>query len=149
MSYKNYCAFYFLSAWKCYIKVFLFKEKVQKLFWWLGKVLYRIYFPSQNQEVSKLGQHNALQKFGLGRSEAQFKHQARLHIYTLCLLCHPCECPNIFLFFCTLQMFCLLNLQMNACEPSPKTTSNDFNRWKSVTKIFCFHAISKDICLLF
>ena len=49
----------------------------------------------------------------------------------------------------TLQMFCLLNPQMNACEPNPKTTSSNFNRWKSVTKIFCFHAISKDICLLF
>ena len=49
----------------------------------------------------------------------------------------------------TLQMFCLLNPQMNACEPNPKTTSSDFNRWKSVTKIFCFHAISTDICLLF
>ena len=49
----------------------------------------------------------------------------------------------------TLLMFCLLNPQMNACEPNPKTTSSDFNRWKSVTKIFCFHAISTDICLLF
>ena len=49
----------------------------------------------------------------------------------------------------TLQMFCLLNPQMNACEPNPKTTSSDFNSWKSVTKIFCFHAISTDICLLF
>ena len=28
----------------------------------------------------------------------------------------------------TLQMFCLLNSQMNACEQSPKTTSSDFNR---------------------
>ena len=51
--------------------------------------------------------------------------------------------------YCTLQMFCLLNSLMNACEQSPKTTSSDFNRWKSVTKIFCFHAISTDICLLF
>ena len=51
--------------------------------------------------------------------------------------------------FWTLLMFCLLNLQTNACEPNPKTTSSDFNRWKSVTKIFCFHAISTDICLLF
>ena len=50
---------------------------------------------------------------------------------------------------CTLKMFCLLNPQMNACEPNPKTTSSDFNRWKFLTKIFCFHAISKDICLLF
>ena len=49
---------------------------------------------------------------------------------------------------CTLQMFCLLNSQMNACEPNPKTTFSDFNRLESVTKIFCFHAISKDICLL-
>ena len=49
----------------------------------------------------------------------------------------------------TLLMFCLLNPQTNACEPNPKTTSSDFNRWKSVTKIFCFHAISTDICLLF
>ena len=51
----------------------------------------------------------------------------------------------------TLQMFCLLKSQMNACEreQSPKTTSSDFNRWKSVTKIFCFHAISTAICLLF
>ena len=49
----------------------------------------------------------------------------------------------------TLQMFCLLNPQMNACELNPKTTSSDFNRWKSLTKIFCFHAISTDICLLF
>ena len=49
----------------------------------------------------------------------------------------------------TLQMFCLLNPQTNAWEPNPKTTSNDFNSWKSVTKIFCFHAISTDICLLF
>ena len=49
----------------------------------------------------------------------------------------------------TLLMFCLLNSQMNTCEPNPKTTSSDFNRWKSVTKIFCFHAISTDICLLF
>ena len=49
----------------------------------------------------------------------------------------------------TLQMFCLLNSQMNACEPNPKTTSSDFSRWKSGTKIFCFHAISKDVCLLF
>ena len=48
-----------------------------------------------------------------------------------------------------LLMFCLLNPQTNACEPNPKTTSSDFNRWKSVTKIFCFHAISTDICLLF
>jgi hypothetical protein len=30
--------------------------------------------------------------------------------------------------FTTLQMFCLLNPQMNACEPNPKTTSSDFNR---------------------
>ena len=50
---------------------------------------------------------------------------------------------------CTLLMFCLLNPQMNACKPNPKTTSSDFNRLKSVTKIFCFHAISTDICLLF
>jgi hypothetical protein len=28
----------------------------------------------------------------------------------------------------TLQMSCLLNSQMNACEQSPKTTSSDFNR---------------------
>ena len=28
----------------------------------------------------------------------------------------------------TLQMFCLLNSQMNACEPNPKTTSSNFNR---------------------
>ena len=49
----------------------------------------------------------------------------------------------------TLQMFCLLKPQMNACEPNPKTTSSDFNSLESVTKIFCFHAISKDICLLF
>ena len=49
----------------------------------------------------------------------------------------------------TLQMFCLLNPQMNACEPNPKTTSSDFNRLESVTKIFCFHTISKDIWLLF
>ena len=49
----------------------------------------------------------------------------------------------------TLLMFCLLNPQTNACEPNPNTTSSDFNWWKSVTKIFCFHAISTDICLLF
>ena len=49
----------------------------------------------------------------------------------------------------TLQMFCLLNPQMFVCEPNPKTTSSDFYSWKSVTKIFCFHAISTDICLLF
>ena len=49
----------------------------------------------------------------------------------------------------TLQMFCLLNPQMNVCEPNPKTTRSDFNRLESVTKIFCFHAISRDICLLF
>ena len=49
----------------------------------------------------------------------------------------------------TLQMFCLLNSQTNAFEQNPKTTSSDFNSWKSVTKIFCFHAISTDICLLF
>ena len=35
-----------------------------------------------------------------------------------------------------LQMFCLLNPQMNACKPNPKTTSSDFNRLESVTKIF-------------
>ena len=52
-------------------------------------------------------------------------------------------------FSYTLQMFCLLNPQMNACEPNPKTTCSDFNSWKSVTKIFCFHAISTGICLLF
>ena len=46
-------------------------------------------------------------------------------------------------------MFCLLNSQTNACEPNPKTPSSDFNRLESVTKIFCFHAISTDICLLF
>ena len=45
----------------------------------------------------------------------------------------------------TLLMFCLLNPQTNACEPNPKITSSDFNRLESVTKIFCFHAISKDI----
>ena len=28
--------------------------------------------------------------------------------------------------FWTLLMFCLLNLQTNACEPNPKTTSSDF-----------------------
>ena len=28
----------------------------------------------------------------------------------------------------TLQMFCLLNPQTNACKPNPKTTSSDFNR---------------------
>ena len=28
----------------------------------------------------------------------------------------------------TLQMFCLLNSQMNTCKPNPKTTSSDFNR---------------------
>ena len=50
---------------------------------------------------------------------------------------------------CTLQMFFLLNPQMNTCKPNPKTTSSDFNRLESVTKIFCFHAISKYICLLF
>ena len=49
----------------------------------------------------------------------------------------------------TLLMFCLLNPQMNSCEPNPKTTSSYFNRLDSVTKIFCFHAISKDIRLLF
>ena len=48
-----------------------------------------------------------------------------------------------------LQMFCLLNSQTNASKPNPKTTSSDFNRLESVTKIFCFYAISKDICLLF
>ena len=32
----------------------------------------------------------------------------------------------------TLQMFCLLNSQTNACEPNPKTTCSNFNRWKSV-----------------
>ena len=30
--------------------------------------------------------------------------------------------------FPALLMFCLLNPQMNACEPNPKTTSSDFNR---------------------
>ena len=49
----------------------------------------------------------------------------------------------------TLQMFCMLNPQMNVCEPNPKTTSSNFNRLESLTKIFCFHAISKDICVLF
>ena len=49
----------------------------------------------------------------------------------------------------TLQMFCLLNSQTNACKPNLKTTSSDFNRLESVTKIFCFHAIPKDICLFF
>ena len=28
----------------------------------------------------------------------------------------------------TLLMFCLLNPQMNVCEPNPKTTSSDFSR---------------------
>ena len=51
--------------------------------------------------------------------------------------------------FCTLQMFCLLKPQMNVCEPNPNTTSSNFNRLESLTKIFCFHAISKDICVLF
>ena len=37
-----------------------------------------------------------------------------------------------------LQMFCLLNSQMNACEPNPKTTNSDFNRWKSVVRYFVF-----------
>ena len=55
----------------------------------------------------------------------------------------------LFLYQNTLQMFCLLNPQMNACKPNPKTTSSSFNRQESVTKIFCIHAISKDICLLF
>ena len=52
-------------------------------------------------------------------------------------------------FWTTLQMFCLQNPQIIACKPNPKTTSSDFNRLESVTKIFCFHAISKNICLLF
>ena len=29
---------------------------------------------------------------------------------------------------CTLQMFCLLNSQMNVCEPNPNTTRSNFNR---------------------
>ena len=33
-----------------------------------------------------------------------------------------------FFIYGALQMFCLLNSQMNACEPNPKTTSSDFNR---------------------
>ena len=57
---------------------------------------------------------------------------------------------NLISVYCnTLLMFCLLNPQTNACQPNPKTTSSDFNRWKSVTKLFCFHAIFTDICLWF
>ena len=59
------------------------------------------------------------------------------------------KCLFFYFYLGALLMFCLLNPQTNACEPNPKTTSSDFNRWKSVTKIFCFHAISKDIWLLF
>ena len=43
----------------------------------------------------------------------------------------------------TLQMFCLLNPQMNVCKPTSNTTSSNFNRLESLTKIFCFHAIFK------
>ena len=42
-----------------------------------------------------------------------------------------------------LQIFCLLNPQMNVCEPNPKTTSSNFNRLEFLTKKFCFHAIFK------
>ena len=49
----------------------------------------------------------------------------------------------------TLLMFCLLNPQMNVCKPNPKRINSNFNRLESVTKIFCFHAISTDICVLF
>ena len=49
----------------------------------------------------------------------------------------------------TLQMFCLLNPQMNVCEPNPKTASSNFNRLESLTKKFCTYVISKDICVLF
>ena len=31
-------------------------------------------------------------------------------------------------------------------QTNPKTTSSNLNRLESVTKIFCFHAISKDLC---
>ena len=130
----------------------IFKEMVQKSFWWLGKVLSMIYclillkmiklwqnkkgpifvchacqnhifftagswkkrrhsgkldkqisgpfyfvralggqihFPSQNQEVSKLGQHNALQQFGLGRSGA-------------CSLNIKQDCTNTSTVFCAI-----------------------------------------------
>ena len=69
--------------------------------------------------------------------------------YHLQLLVLPFICRFYTITTTTLQMFCLLNPQMNACEPNPKTTSSDFNRLESVTKIFCLHAISADICLLF
>ena len=49
----------------------------------------------------------------------------------------------------TLEMFCLLNPQMNVCEPNPNTTSSNFNRLESLTKKFCTYVISKDICVLF
>ena len=55
---------------------------------------------------------------------------------------------NVSLLELTLLMFCLLNPQTNACEPN-RQLAVIFNRWKSVTKIFCFHAISTNICLLF
>ena len=42
-----------------------------------------------------------------------------------------------------LQMFCLLNSQMNACKPNLNTTCSDFNRLKSVLKNFYLHAIFK------
>ena len=35
------------------------------------------------------------------------------------------------------------------CLQTKSKDNCDFNRWKSVSKIFCFHAISTDICLLF
>ena len=42
-----------------------------------------------------------------------------------------------------LQMFCLLNQQMNLCDPNPNKTSSNFNRLESLTKKFCFYALLK------
>jgi hypothetical protein len=59
------------------------------------------------------------------------------------LLSRSTNTTDLLNFYSTLQMFCLLNPQMNVCEPNPNTTISDFNRLESLTKKFCFHAIFK------
>ena len=73
----------------------------------------------------------------------------------LACLTNVLNSPDLYIEFISadpwaaLQVFCLLNPQMNAWDPNLNTTYSDFNGLKSAIKNFYLHAIFKSATLPF
>ena len=137
---SSYCEAQFKNHQTTTSKILREKKKNPKSskdFWWIYYLLL-IFLPLLYNERTK----NKL---------LQFTYKKRTSKENLVAMSYSCKAEN-FLFShrrtpvfrtAALQMFCLLNPQMNACEPNPNSTCSDFNRLKSVIKNFYLHAIFK------